>query len=136
LIPKYPLLKKPLHKELLPSGQCIDKARWLLDVDSSCQKKIKVAHSSIKLTVSLAILRRNNMKTMSYHFCLGNSTEGPVGFCARVDATSKEEAVELLKAKLPDSVMVQGSGGNEYIEVYLNNEAITTSDIDEVDDDF
>jgi hypothetical protein len=76
------------------------------------------------------------MSVKSYHFCLGNSTEGPVGFCARVNATSEEEAVELLKGKLPDSVMVQGSGGDEYIEVYLNNEAITTSDIDEVDDDF
>ena len=79
------------------------------------------------------------MKIMSYHFCLGNSTEGPVGCCARVNATSEEEAVELLKARLPDSVMVQGSGGNEYlgneyIEVYLNIEAITKSDIDEVDD--
>ena len=74
------------------------------------------------------------MKIMSYHFCLGNSTEGPVGCCARVNATSEEEAVELLKAKLPGSVMVQGFGGNEYIEVYLNIEAITKSDIDEVDD--
>ena len=27
LIPKDSFLKKPLHKELLPSGQCIDKAR-------------------------------------------------------------------------------------------------------------
>ncbi len=76
------------------------------------------------------------MKLKSYHFCLGNSTEGPVGCCARVNATSEEEAVELLKAKLPDSVIVQNYSGNEYIEVYLNNEAITTSDIDEVDDDF
>lgn len=76
------------------------------------------------------------MKVKSYHFCLGNSTEGPVGYCARIDATSKEEAVELLKAKLPGSVMVQGYGGNEYIEVYLNIEAITTSDIDEVNDDY
>ena len=76
------------------------------------------------------------MSVKSYHFCLGNSNDGPVGYCARVDATSKEEAVELLKARLPDSVMVQDSGGDEYIEVYLNNEAITTSDIDEVDDDF
>ena len=76
------------------------------------------------------------MKVKSYHFCLGNSTEGPVGCCARVNATSEEEAVELLMAKLPDSVMVQGYGGSEYIEVYLNNEAITKADIDEVDDAF
>ena len=76
------------------------------------------------------------MKVKSYHFCLGNSTEGPVGCCARVNATSEEEAVELLKAKLPDSVIVQNYSGNEYIEVYLNIEAITTSDIDEVDNDF
>ena len=74
------------------------------------------------------------MSVQSYHFCLGNSTVGPVGYCARVDATSKEEAVELLKARLPDSVMVSDSFGDEYIEVYLNIEAITKSDIDEVDD--
>ena len=76
------------------------------------------------------------MSVKSYHFCLGNSNDGPVGYCARVDATSKEEAVELLKAKLPDSVMVPCYGVNEYIEVYLNIEAITKSDIDEVDDDY
>ena len=74
------------------------------------------------------------MSGKSYHFCLGNSTEGPVGYCARVDATSKEEAVELLKARLPNSVLVSDSFGDEYIEVYLNIEAITKSDIDEVDD--
>ena len=95
--------------------------------------------NSTILTEFLAILRRNNTKVQSYHFSLGNSNEGPVGYCARVDATSEEEAVELLKARLPESVMAQGSGGNEYlgneyIEVYLNIEAITTSDIDEVDD--
>ena len=79
-------------------------------------------------------MRRNNTKVQSYHFSLGNSNEGPVGYCARVDAISEDEAVELLKARLPDSVMVSDSFGNEYIEVYLNIEAIPKSDIDEVDD--
>ena len=37
----------------------------------------------------------------SYHFSLGNSTFGAVGYCARVQANSRAEALKLLKEALP-----------------------------------
>jgi hypothetical protein len=79
-------------------------------------------------------------KLHSYHFGLGNSTDGPVGCCARVLATSKVKAVELLKAALPDTVEVRPVGDDdtneriEYLHVYLNERAISEADIDEIDD--
>ena len=36
------------------------------------------------------------MTLKSYHFDLGNSSDGPIGFCARVFADSKEQALEQL----------------------------------------
>jgi len=32
-----------------------------------------------------------------YHFDIGNSTTGPIGFCADVEAESKEDAVLFLR---------------------------------------
>jgi hypothetical protein len=37
---------------------------------------------------------------ISYHFSLGNSFDGPIGFCARVDAETAEEAVTKLNKAL------------------------------------
>jgi hypothetical protein len=69
----------------------------------------------------------------SYHFSLGNSSAGPVGFCARIRATSKKKALELLYEVLPTDVGVDpyDNGGVEYIRVYFNDDAITVKDIDE-----
>lgn len=58
----------------------------------------------------------------SYHFDLGNSTEGPIGYCARVVAESPEEACEILRDridKLFSCARVWGEGEDEYIEVYF-----------------
>ena len=80
-------------------------------------------------------------KERSYHFSLGNSSDGPVGFCARITATSKKEAVERLKEALPEDISVDldsaagGKLGVGYIQVYINPDAITAKDIDEVDDE-
>jgi hypothetical protein len=76
----------------------------------------------------------------SYHFSLGNSTDGPVGFCARVTANSKEEALEMLKRFLPnvfecDNPYVCLPAEGDYITVYFNQDAITVDDIDEVQDE-
>lgn len=76
-----------------------------------------------------------------YHFSLGNSTDGPVGFCARVSANSKEEAVKILQEampqELPQELETLGIIGQrpsiEYFSIYLNPNAITVNDIDEVD---
>ena len=73
----------------------------------------------------------------SYHFSLGNSTKGAVGYCARVIATSKEEAVEKLKAAIPEDQPVTpytDDDAIDYFEVYFNENAITVEDIDEIND--
>lgn len=80
----------------------------------------------------------------SFHFDLGNSTKGPVGYCAVIKAETEKEALEILKAVLPTDEKIQPCGTDEqnaaveYIEVYFNDKAITLKDIDEendVDDD-
>jgi hypothetical protein len=74
----------------------------------------------------------------SYHFSLGDSSEGPIGFCARIKAKSKKAAVARLQSMLVDSFKVpthsdDSPEGDEYIEAYVNTDAITVRDIDEVD---
>lgn len=80
-------------------------------------------------------------KLKSYHFSLGNSSDGPIGYCARIKASSKKEAVEILKRVLPDEIALHATGDSdadneavEYIEAYTNADAITEADIDEVND--
>lgn len=71
----------------------------------------------------------------SYHFDVGDSSTGPIGFCARVTAASKATALARLREELPQEVEVRrGIEGEsiEYILVYLNGEAVTIDDIDEV----
>ena len=71
----------------------------------------------------------------SYHFDLGNSTSGPIGYCARVRADSREQAVELLREALPQDVEIEPSAielpGVEYINAYINDQYPTVHDIDE-----
>jgi len=71
----------------------------------------------------------------SFHFDLGNSTDGPIGLCGSVTAETREEALELFKGALPEDLKVPISKpsptvGVEYIQVYFNQEAITVEDID------
>lgn len=74
----------------------------------------------------------------SYHFDLGNSNEGPVGFRARVIADTREEALSILQRRLEDlgqaCMAFDGADGDgareEYIEVYFNGENVTTDHID------
>ena len=76
-------------------------------------------------------------KKRSYHFDLGNSSSGPVGFCARIVATSKKEAVEKLIAAMPDERMIEhddAETGVDYFAVYFNPAAVSEKDIDEVND--
>lgn len=69
----------------------------------------------------------------AYHFSLGNSTSGPIGFCARIVAKSEEEALQKLRDTLPTEFTVREDykDGIEYIAVYFNPDAITVKDIDE-----
>lgn len=70
----------------------------------------------------------------SYHFDVGDSGAGPIGLCARVRAATKTEALALLREALPEQVSVasgDGAEGVEYINVYINDTAITESDADD-----
>jgi hypothetical protein len=82
----------------------------------------------------------------SYHFDLGNSSKGCLGLCARVVATSKREAVRLLKesfehtfplyASVERDGQYQGtvalelkSAAIDYVHVYLNFDNLDTRHI-------
>lgn len=74
-----------------------------------------------------------------YHFSLGNSTTGPIGFCARVKAYSEEEAVDVLRNSLPREISITPAADLDadmkrviYIEAYLNPDVIRKEDIDEI----
>jgi|GEM_PF-6443349 len=70
----------------------------------------------------------------SFHFDLGNSTVGPIGMSARVNATSPSAAVALLRDRLPtEHVVHQDHTTGEYIHVYFNEDGLSVNDIDEVD---
>ena len=72
-------------------------------------------------------------KLKSYHFSAGDSSKGAIGICARITATSKKEAVALLKQALPEEERIRpyNDTGVDYINVYINESAITAKDIDE-----
>lgn len=73
-----------------------------------------------------------------YHFSFGNSTDGPVGYCARVLAETPEQAVTKLQERLEklgyNLDAVTGTDmelqWGEYIQVYFNAGAISIADID------
>ncbi|BBO23887.1 MAG: hypothetical protein HND43_03925 [Armatimonadetes bacterium] len=70
-----------------------------------------------------------------FHFSLGDSTKGPVGFCAAVRARNRRRAVAMLRSQMPQEVPVVNSRtvhseGIEYVRVYLNPDAIAIADVD------
>lgn len=80
----------------------------------------------------------------SYHFDVGNSMDGPIGFCGRIKAESRSAAVALLRESLPQEVDITqrmrdlASGERrrvEYGHVYVNSNAIGVQDIDAVEDE-
>jgi hypothetical protein len=89
----------------------------------------------------------------SFHFSLGDSSDGPIGFCASIKAKTQEDALAALRDaieainrehSLPDdrgnraymSVdSVRPTLEVEYIQVYFNPDKITLDDIDDEDDD-
>lgn len=75
----------------------------------------------------------------SYHFDIGDSTNGAVGFCAEVEAETEEKAVEKLKYMLFDRESGQYSidaldDVNEHVTFFVNPDFITASAIDDVED--
>jgi hypothetical protein len=76
------------------------------------------------------------MPKARYHFSLGDSDDGPVGFCAEVEADSEDEALKTLQAALPEiHEMEPASDGTwrniVYVNVYFNPNRISRADIDE-----
>lgn len=81
-------------------------------------------------------------KLKSYHFDLGNSTNGAIGFCGRVQARDSKAAVSKLKYLLGllngEYDLAKGAGLKgqdedlEYLSIYFNTDAISEKDIDEV----
>lgn len=90
----------------------------------------------------------------SFHFDLGNSVDGPLGLCARIQAVTREGA--LLKLKTALSSLLRGTcpqdyygslyddtdgfaspppvEGLEYIHIHINSDYITEAAIDSVDE--
>jgi hypothetical protein len=79
-----------------------------------------------------------------YHFSLGDSTEGGIGYCAEIVGTSEEDATArlrrvmtrfwegidmnaMLAAESPDGYV----DDNEYLRFYVNPDAISVDEIDE-----
>lgn len=81
----------------------------------------------------------------SYHFDLGNSSNGPIGMCARVTGESPEEALQLLQAVLPEEVKVplvasglrtlSDTAKIEYVRIYISPDNIKLSHIDDEESD-
>jgi hypothetical protein len=74
-----------------------------------------------------------------YHFSLGDSTSGAIGFCAAVRAKSRKEAVALLRSGLPEEIPVVRSRkvpkrGVEYVQVYLNLERIDVKHVEFIEE--
>jgi hypothetical protein len=84
---------------------------------------------------------KKKKKLKSFLVDAGNSSKGPVGFCMRVKAYTKEEAIEIAKQVMPEAIEVDrgylwDEGDNlvdrvEYLNVYFNDQALTVADIEE-----
>ncbi len=75
-------------------------------------------------------------KLKSFLISAGNSSVGAIGFCARVKARSKKEAIEIAKEQLPDCLEDLHKEFDlddeiEYFNVYVNTDALTVKDIED-----
>ncbi|MHB8461957.1 MAG: hypothetical protein ACYDA1_04870 [Vulcanimicrobiaceae bacterium] len=69
----------------------------------------------------------------SYLISIGNSTDGPIGACARVHASSKKQAIERFKTHLETLENYLGFSERgehvQYVNAYFNPKFITVKDI-------
>lgn len=75
-----------------------------------------------------------------YHFSLGDSSKGPIGYCARIQAASPEAAAARLADIVRDyenglEVFIDGPEDGEYVEVYFRPDAVTVRAIDDEEDE-
>jgi len=75
----------------------------------------------------------------SYLFSVGNSTDGHIGLCARVNAASKQEALKKVKHNIEinsNSMCMLDVKSSylkdaDYVCVYVNPDAFTIEDIED-----
>ena len=77
-------------------------------------------------------------KLMSFHFDCGNSTTGQIGFCGRIRARTREEALRIMKRVLPTEIKIHSCAESdddaravEYLEAYISPDNITLDDVDD-----
>ena len=71
-----------------------------------------------------------------HYFDVGDSSRGPIGFCAMIKAKNKMAAVKRLKNLVPEYVEIKNDElkGDEFIRVYFGWDQFTAHDIDSVED--
>lgn len=76
-------------------------------------------------------------KLKLFHFSVGNSSIGPIGMCSAIRANTEKEAVERLHELLPQFIPVANDSieDGEYINIYLNPEAIQVDHIDDFEEE-
>lgn len=66
----------------------------------------------------------------SYLFDCGDTVTGSVGFCARITAYTKVDALARLREIMPQEIPLRASlGKGEYFVLYTNGKSVTTDDI-------
>jgi hypothetical protein len=77
-------------------------------------------------------------KPQSFHFSVGSSDSGPIGWCSRVIAFTPAEAVAVMRNIIEERgqayMVVENEDSIEYFQVYLNPEVLTEDDIDDSED--
>lgn len=74
----------------------------------------------------------------NFHFDLGNSNDGPIGFSAEIKGVDTgAAALDALRAALPEHAEIKGFDDDRisYVTVYFNGDAISVRDIDESETD-
>lgn len=83
------------------------------------------------------------MTMQRFHFDVGNSHKGPIGFCASIVAVNRDDATALLNQHLAamdhEAVLFQQNTMPnvptiEYVAVYFNNAGVTAENIHETED--
>lgn len=70
----------------------------------------------------------------AFHFSFGDSSNGPIGFCARIVAEDEAQAVAKLKEHVGGGEWgekVLWDAGLSYGAVYFNFDKVSVADIDE-----
>ena len=76
----------------------------------------------------------------SYHFSIGNSASGPIGFCTQVAADTRGEAAAKWRRAVQQSTGAAGEAAIRssdpdlgYLAVYFNPDCIRASDTNEAE---